>query len=113
MLRQLLYELIKASGAIFVAALVTLAQHLFNIDDIDTSLFIIYSILIMIYFDVNRGNKKGNLFDTQPPCRVWVSSSRLKCGFNGNFDGPSSAVDYAWYVWVKGYKGETVIKWFN
>ena len=60
MLRQLLYELIKASGAIFVAALVTLAQHLFNIDDIDTSLFIIYSILIMIYFDVNRGNKKGN-----------------------------------------------------
>ncbi len=53
------------------------------------------------------------LFDTQPPCRVWVSSSRLKCGFNGHFEGPSSAVDYAWYVWVKGYKGDTVIKWFN
>ncbi len=24
-----------------------------------------------------------------------------------------SATAYAWFVWVKGYKGEPVIKWFN
>ena len=25
----------------------------------------------------------------------------------------SGAIAYAWYVWVKGYKGETVVKWIN
>ena len=25
----------------------------------------------------------------------------------------SSAAAYAWFVWEKGYKGETTVKWFN
>ena len=36
---------------------------------------------------------------------------------NGNFEGlrttGGSAVAYAWYVWEKGYKGSTIIKWIN
>lgn len=24
-----------------------------------------------------------------------------------------SAVAYAFYVWQKGYKGDTILKWFN
>lgn len=49
-----------------------------------------------------------------PPIRVWVSSSRLKCAMNGDFDKyGSSAAAYAWFVWEKGYKGETTVKWFN
>lgn len=48
------------------------------------------------------------------PIRVWVSSSRLKCAMNGDFEAyGSSAAAYAWFVWEKGYKGETTIKWFN
>ena len=27
--------------------------------------------------------------------------------------GGGSAVAYAWYIWEKGYKGDTVLKWFN
>lgn len=27
--------------------------------------------------------------------------------------GGGSAVAYAWFIWVKGYKGETVLKWVN
>ena len=27
--------------------------------------------------------------------------------------GGGSAVAYAWFVWEKGYKGESVVKWFN
>ena len=27
--------------------------------------------------------------------------------------GGGSAVAYAWYIWEKGYKGETILKWFN
>lgn len=29
---------------------------------------------------------------------------------NGNFTG-SSAVCYAWFVWEKGFKGDTTVKW--
>lgn len=46
---------------------------------------------------------------------VYVSSSRLRCAMNGDFEkyAKSTAVCYAWYVWVKGYTGDTVIKWIN
>ena len=39
------------------------------------------------------------------------------CAKNGEFDkmraGGGSAVAYAWYVWQKGYKGDTIVKWIN
>lgn len=32
---------------------------------------------------------------------------------NGDFERfPGSAQGYAWFVWVKGYKGATELKWF-
>lgn len=61
-----------------------------------------------------EGKKRKFLFRNTPPLRVWVSSSRLKCAMNGDFDAVGgSAACYAWFVWQKGYKGETVVKWFN
>lgn len=61
-----------------------------------------------------EGQKRKKLFIEYPPIRVWVTSSRLKCAKNGKFDDMgSSAAAYAWYIWEKGYKGETIIKWFN
>ena len=61
-----------------------------------------------------EGKRRKQLFKTNPPIRVWVSSSRLKCALNGKFDEMTgSAASYAWYVWEKGYKGDPVIKWFN
>lgn len=61
-----------------------------------------------------EGKARKELFGKNPPKTVWVSSSRLKCARNGEFEGiKGTAVAYAWYVWVKGYKGDTVVKWFN
>lgn len=61
-----------------------------------------------------EGKARKHLFRTCPPCRIWVSSSRLICAMNGKFDEISgSATAYAWFVWEKGYKGDPVIKWFN
>jgi hypothetical protein len=61
-----------------------------------------------------EGKARRELFETLPPRRVWVSSSRLKCAMNGDFDAyASSAAAYAWFVWEKGYKGDTIVKWFN
>lgn len=61
-----------------------------------------------------EGKARRELFRVAPPIRVWVSSSRLKCAMNGDFDAfGSSASAYAWFIWEKGYKGDTIIKWFN
>lgn len=58
-----------------------------------------------------EGKRRRKLFEEHPPKTVWVSTSRIQCGKNGEFKG--SMVAYAWYVWEKGYKGETTLKWFN
>ena len=61
-----------------------------------------------------EGKKRKKIFAAYPPKTVYVSSSRLACAINGDFANmKGSAVSYAWYVWVKGYKGDTVLKWFN
>ena len=61
-----------------------------------------------------EGKARRELFRSFPPIRVWVSSSRLKCAMNGDFETlGSSAVAYAWFVWEKGYHGATTVKWFN
>jgi len=56
--------------------------------------------------------RRKRLFDITPPCRVWVSSSRISCIKNGT-DVADAIQAYAWYVWEKGYKGNTILKWFN
>lgn len=64
-----------------------------------------------------EGKQRRKLFEKYPPKTIWVSSSRIMCAKNGKFDemiaGGGSAVAYAFYVWEKGYKGDTVVKWFN
>lgn len=64
-----------------------------------------------------EGKKRKELYERTPPQTVYVSSSRLLCAKNADFkgmkEGGGSAVAYAWFVWVKGYTGETVIKWIN
>jgi hypothetical protein len=65
-----------------------------------------------------EGKRRRSLFNYNPPKIVYVSSSRLICVKNGEFaksteNKESSAVAYCWYIWEKGYKGETTIKWFN
>lgn len=59
-----------------------------------------------------EGKERKELFKEHPPRTIYVFSSRIKCAKNGDFESvKSSAVCYAWFVWVKGYKGETTIKW--
>ena len=61
-----------------------------------------------------EGKKRADLFKNNPPRRVWVSSSRLKCAMNGDFDSVGgSATAYAWFIWEKGFKGHPEIHWFN
>ncbi|MCB0445763.1 MAG: hypothetical protein KDC68_08965 [Gelidibacter sp.] len=64
-----------------------------------------------------EGKQRKVLYQNHPPKVIYVSSSRLLCAKNAEFDkmieGGGSAVAYAWFIWQKGYKGETIIKWIN
>lgn len=61
-----------------------------------------------------EGKHRRKMFDITPPKRIWVSSSRLKCAMNGEFDKMTgSAASYAWFIWEKGFHGDTIVKWFN
>ena len=63
---------------------------------------------LRILFLESKARKE--LFKEFPPKRIWISSSRIPCGIGGQFG--ASAQGYAWFVWEKGYRGETVINWF-
>lgn len=52
------------------------------------------------------------IFNKYPPKSVYVFVNRIECGKNGKFTG-SSAVCYAWFVWEKEYKGDTILKWIK
>ena len=54
--------------------------------------------------------KRRELFNKYPPKYIYVFSERIECGKNGIFTG-GSAICFAWYVWEKDFKGDTIIKW--
>ena len=60
-----------------------------------------------------EGGRRRTFFDSNPPRRVWVSSHRLNCARNGNFGQEGGAQSYSWFIWEKGYKDSTELKWFN
>jgi hypothetical protein len=64
-----------------------------------------------------EGKARKKLFEKYPPKVIYVSSSRIMCAKNGDFEGMTkgggSVVAFSWWVWVRGYKGETTVKWVN
>ena len=72
-------------------------------------------VIFFLKIQFLEGKARKLLFQKYPPKTIYVSSSRLNCAKNGDFktQDHNGAVAYAWFVWEKGYKGETIIKWFN
>ena len=69
-------------------------------------------MFLRVLFLESKSRKK--LFEKYPPKTIYVSSSRINCARNGDFQNFGlKALAYAWYVWEKGYQGDTVVKWIN
>lgn len=62
-----------------------------------------------------ESKKRRELFEKYPPKAIYVSSSRLSCAKNGDFEQykNGTAIAYAWFIWEKGFDGEPVVRWFN
>lgn len=59
-----------------------------------------------------EGQARRKMFEKYPPKVVYVSSARLQCAKNGEFEKyKNNAQAYAWFVWENGYKGFPIIKW--
>lgn len=73
---------------------------------------------VMMFLKVQflEGKARYNeIFSKVPPKFVVVSSERILCAKNAMFErmkaGGGSAVAYAWFIWQKGYKGDSILKW--
>lgn len=64
-----------------------------------------------------EGKNRRLMFEKYPPEVIYVSSSRLQCAMNGDFEtykkGSGSAIAYGWFIWRKGFTGEPKVRWFN
>ena len=59
-----------------------------------------------------EGQKRKELFKKYPPKYVYCYSARQKCARDGEFEKYTATTQfYAWYVWEKGFQGETIIRW--
>ena len=59
-----------------------------------------------------EGQKRKELFKKYPPKYVYCYSARQKCARDGEFEKYTATTQfYAWYVWEKGFTGETIIRW--
>ena len=76
-----------------------------------------HKVAMFLKLQFLEGKARRQLFEKYPPKTIYVSSSRLLCAKNGEFDkmkaGGGSAVCYCWYIWEKNYNGNTTLKWFN
>ena len=74
-----------------------------------------HKVAMFLKLQFLEGKARKELFKKWPPKVVYVSSSRLHCAMNGDFEryAKSNAIAYAWFVWQKGYTAETVIRWIN
>lgn len=106
-------DFLKSDG-LFIGDIVTNPPYKYAQEFIEHALSLIpdgYKVCMFLKVQFLEGKTRRKLYTNCPPRTVYISSSRIQCGRNGEFKG--SMVAYAWYVWEKGYKGDTVLKWFN
>ena len=83
-------------------------EHALNLIDEDRYVCMFLKVLFL------ESQSRKQLFQQYPPKTIYVSSSRINCAKNGDFNTySSSAIAYAWFVWQKGNAGETIVKWIN
>lgn len=73
-----------------------------------------HKVAMFLRLQFLEGLGRYEFFRENPPKVVYVSSKRIKCGKDGEFNSASSSITaYAWFVWEKGYKGSPSIEWIN
>lgn len=110
-------DFLQYDGPIFKGDIITNPPYKYCSEFIKKSLDVIedgHKVAMFLKLQTLEGQKRYNeIFSVNPPKSVYVFVKRVACGKNGEFDSSSSAVCYAWFVWEKGWKGDTTLKWIN
>lgn len=110
-------DFLSASGETWGGDIITNPPYSFAQEFVEHALSMVETgrkVAMFLKLTFLEGKKRAVFFKDNPPIRIWVSSSRLKCAINGDFESTGgSATAYAWFVWEKGYKGHPEIRWFN
>ena len=73
-----------------------------------------YNLCLFLKIQFLEGQKRKELFKKYPPKYIYCYSARQKCAKDGEFEKYTATTQfYAWYVWEKGYIGETILRWFQ
>ena len=70
-------------------------------------------VAMLLKLQFLEGVERKAFFANTPPARVHVFSSRQSLMKNGtdSSDGPGGMMALAWFVWEKGHRGDTGVKW--
>jgi hypothetical protein len=63
-----------------------------------------------------ESKERKQFFKNYPVKTVYIASGRIQCAMNGDFEKlgkTSSAACYCWFIWEKGFSGDTTLKFFN
>lgn len=108
------------TSSIFYGDIITNPPYKYAIQFVEHALDIIpedNKVFMFLKIQFLEGKSRKEFFKKYPPKIIYISSSRILCAKNGDFEGMKksggSAVAYAWYEWQKGYTGDTIIKWIN
>lgn len=69
---------------------------------------------VIMYLKIQflEGKARKKLFEKYPPKYIYVNSERQICALNNDFESiKSSAICYCWFIWEKGYKGDSIVRW--
>ena len=71
-----------------------------------------YYVVMFLKIQFLEGQARRKLFEKNPPKYVYVNSTRQTCYINGDMSKKmNSASCYCWFIWQKGYTGETIVRW--
>lgn len=71
-----------------------------------------YYTIMFLKIQFLEGQARQELFKKYPPKFVYVNSKRQLCAMNGKFEKyKATAICYCWFVWQKGYTGESIVRW--
>jgi len=71
-----------------------------------------HRLFLFLKIQFLEGQKRKELFKKYPPRFVYCHSSRQLCCKDAEFEKYTATTQfYAWYVWQKGFTGDTIIRW--
>jgi hypothetical protein len=73
-------------------------------------------VIMLLRSNFYEGKRKG-LLERHPVKYIYQSITRIQCAIGGDFEAMQNrggaAISFSFFVWQKGYKGETIARRFN